>query len=820
MSTYATSTVKLYYVSTSARWDLLPNKLFVIEDIESYLATKTVKTVLLFQYIKQELETSITVDLSQTYAEPLSTSYKYVSIKNSDTNKTYYYFVKNVYWRSKSSVRFDLVMDVLNTFKENTDYTFKENTRVIREHKDRFIAVNTNIMNFIMSNLNDDTLPNVDDYLIIYTYPDLENLGKIKITAFDQMQETMSGEIIIDSGLTSMPENTNITAYIEDEGNPPIHSFTATVNSYNFDKAYFRKIDYVNENINPLLQCGNSNGVLIQNNKTLLQDDWYLLYRNQNDPSDSLVNPVECYLMPKESKDVIASAITGGKITPSALQESYYYYMDLNTETITLDNGTTLSKSAIYDMCVIIKKNEDNTINVLCVEGTPNAVLSNDVLLVKGSWDCEYLTIDTMPMAYKYSTSRPTGSLNNIYSQMASGTAGQFDNNLNIENINGINDLDRTEAKNIKLIKLPYCPYDFTITSSKIDISNDSNWDCVVLGNLMVLKLNDLSTNLRTTLSLTTSDKEPLPDLKVNINPSINDTRLGDSYESKLYHSEFYRPSYVYDSFTYAVQLEKLNIASYYSSQNFTVYFDMTKTINSRFMFTFNSLVFNLANESYAKYMPIIRNNEEVLYNVPYINYIRNGFNYDVKAKNLSNTSAWAGVALSGVSIGASLLAPTVPLKVAGIVASVVSLAVSFKNAIVSTIQNEESLQRKITETKNQTSSVSGSDDVDLMSIYAENRLKYLVYQPSPVMKEMLYKLFFYGGYYSNRMGLPNHETRVNFDYLEADVSLENIANIPNDCLEELINCFKNGATYIHKTTRANKWDLEQEYENWERSLL
>lgn len=817
MSTYATSTVKLYYVSTSARWDLLPNKLFVIEDIESYLATKTVKTILLFQYVKHALEISITVDLSQTYAEPLSSSYKYVSITNNDTNKTYYYYVKNVFWRSKSSVRFDLVMDVLNTFKENTDYTFKENTRIIREHKDRFILhEDTSIITLTCEVLNEDWYPDVNDEPTIETYPEAVEIAQAQVLEADTQTSIWVLKLNVFRGdLSGLQTGDKINIISENNENAIVE-----VESVETQKEYFRKIDYVNENINPLLQCGNSNGVLIQNNKTLLQDDWYLLYRNQDDPSDSLVNPVECYLLPKESKDVIASAITGGKITPSALQESYYYYMDLNAETITLDNGTTLSKSSLYDMCVIIKKNEDNTINVLCVEGTPNAVLSNDVLLVKGSWDCEYLTIDTMPMAYKYSTSRPTGSLNNIYSQMASGTAGQFENNLSIENINGINDLDRTEAKNIKLIKLPYCPYDFTITSSKIDISNDSNWDCVVLGNLMVLKLNDLNTNLRTTLSLTTSDKEPLPDLKVNINPSIDDTRLGDSYESKLYHSEFYRPSYVYDSFTYAVQLEKLNLSSYYASQSFTVYFDMTKTINSRFMFTFNSLVFTLANESYAKYMPIIRNNEEVLYNVPYINYIRNGFNYDVKAKNLSNSSAWAGVGLSGISIGASLLAPTVPLKVAGVVASVVSLAVSFKNAIASTIQNEQSLQRKITETKNQTSSVSGSDDVDLMSIYAENRLKYLVYQPSPVMKEMLYKLFFYGGYYSNRLGLPNHETRVNFDYLEADVSLENIGNIPNDCLEELINCFKNGATYIHKTTRANKWDLEQEYENWEVSLM
>ena len=252
-----------------------------------------------------------------------------------------------------------------------------------------------------------------------------------------------------------------------------------------------------------------------------------------------------------------------------------------------------------------------------------------------------------------------------------------------------------------------------------------------------------------------------------------------------------------------------------------TIYFDMTKTINSRFMFTFASYKLRNANESYAKYMPIARNNEEVLYNVPYINYIRSGFNYDVKSKNISNASNWLGAGLSLTGAAVSLLAPTAPLKVLGVATSLISMAMTTKNAITSTIQNEQSIQRKLQEQKMQTASVSGSDDVDLMSIYAENRLKYLVYEPNEVMKNMLYNLFYYAGYASNRLGLPNHNTRINFDYLEADVSIEKIANIPDDCLNELINAFKNGVTYIHKTTRTTKkWDFAQEFENWEASLF
>ena len=143
----ATSTVTLYYVSSTSEWELIPSRLLKVDSIADYLALKTKRTINNFQYIKPELETAITVDLSQIYASPLMPSYKYVAIHNSDdtTGKVYYYFVKNAVWRSKTAVRFELVMDVLNTFTEGSDFTFKETTKISREHKDRYVAGNISV---------------------------------------------------------------------------------------------------------------------------------------------------------------------------------------------------------------------------------------------------------------------------------------------------------------------------------------------------------------------------------------------------------------------------------------------------------------------------------------------------------------------------------------------------------------------------------------------------------------------------------------------------------------------------------------------------
>ena len=71
-------------------------------------------------------------------------------------------------------------------------------------------------------------------------------------------------------------------------------------------------------------------------------------------------------------------------------------------------------------------------------------------------------------------------------------------------------------------------------------------------------------------------------------------------------------------------------------------------------------------------------------------------------------------------------------------------------------------------------------------------------------------------------MGVPTHNNRVNFDYLECDAILESItSNMSDDILTELVNAYKTGVTYIHETSRSeDKWDIEQKYENWEVDIL
>ena len=828
------ATVKLYYTDqvvtvplTNRHWELNPGNLFVVDNIEDYLATKSFKSVTL-QYIKNELELAITIDNSQLNAQPKKINFRYVSIQNEGETDIYYYFVKNVVWRSKSAIRLELVMDCLNTFKEGTAYTFKENTKINREHKDRFYVKETKRTATVLM-----TRPSYIGTLNQYdsVYFNTEQGGTVFTGTIEEI-DTDQDEVVIKITSTESDESimTEIINGIQDYfeiskvGTPGIY--------IRFDlereddvvlehhKQYYNVIDYVNENINPLLIKKYSPTSVEKTG--ILQQNWYLLYRNVNDPDpNEYVNPVECYLIPEEETPTDSGYIEDSRLIPSFLEEGKtYIFLIASGESATLSNGYVCNyESGQYNRLVVTKAG--NKINAMFCKRPVGAAVGNyEWEIVRQYDDIDYVTFSALTVPYNVYTN-PTIDAIVIQNTSFSYT---FTNSTSSNNVDGIDKLDRVDAKNIKVIKLPYCPYNFTVSGGQLKISGSDDWEFASFTQSTggVFYALHLLSNVKLQGDISANNTNPFDKLtRSPLYPSIGDTR---TYEDpKLLHSEFYAPTFVYDSFSLRIDLEKCDLAWYIENgTNNTIKFTMTSTINSKFLFTFSSYHSDKSESNFYNVIPVARNNEMVLYNVPYINYIRTGYQYDIKNKNISNISNAIGLGLSAASIGASLLAPTVPLKVAGVVASMVSLAMSVKSTIVSTMQNENSIQQKLQQTKNQAASVSGSDDVDLMTEYCGNRLLYMVYEPNPIMKALINDLFFYAGYRSDRMGLPNHNTRVNFDYLECEAQFENLGSIPSNCLEELVNAFKNGVTYLHKTTRSGlaKWDFKQEYENWENSLI
>lgn len=828
------STIKLYTsqkqgVSTTS-WKLIASKLFKIDNIASYLAQFTPVTITKFKYTKQGLEISIKIDASQANAQPNSDlGYKYVSIQNDNENIAYYY-VKKTTWRSENTIQLDLVMDVLNSLNEGSDYVFKANTRITREHKPRYIAQSFSITIFNYSpegsygtiNLYDEVYFGYIDgegdeqWLCkgVITRYDSDIHLELNISSLSSIKEIVKREVEASRDFIISP-NADFENYLE-------FSFT----EYVFDGSLYRKIDYVQENINPLLICKDYKGKNIEDVGDLNQN-WYLLYRNTNNPDpDDLTNPVECYLIPEKAVNVTSGSIIASKVYPENLKEGYWYYCKcyingVRNIQLTFSNGYTSHNSGTQDHIVMMRRIGDR------IEAREYSVALGAVFQYPLQTGLLFITLGSLPCPYIISpyqlNNAELSSSNTFLNEQYWNTAGTPAVTGNVNNI------DRTDPKNIKLIKLPYCPYTFAYDENNNYINLEgSQWTYVSLHQadtteIACLKLDDLNTKLMNSLI---GPEEVLAPLAYGI--SLGTIGIGDlrsRIDSKLFNSEFYQPKLCYDSFVYTFELEKLTLSHYISADNRKLVLDfvMTRTINSKFLFRVVDYTSDKAESNYPDVLCIGRNNEEVLYNSSYVNYIRTGFNYDVKAKNISNASQWIGVGASGLATVASLALPSIPLKIAGIVGSLVSMAMSVKSAVVNTINNEQSLKQKILQEQNRTASVVGSDDVDLMSEYTGNRLKYIVYEPNDIMKAMLNDLFYYAGYSSNRMGIPNHNTRVNFDYLECEAELVSAgANVPQEILDELKNCFKVGVTYIHQTDRLgeNKWDIDQVFENWEKELL
>lgn len=124
----ATSTIKLYNIGFGIDQNAK------LDSISDYLNTLTPYVINDFQLVKHDLDIFIKVNLNQSQA--FQSSYNYVSIKNSDISRTYYYYIIKTEWVAQSTVRFHLSIDDLNTFGDLLVFTSK--TAIQREHKDRF----------------------------------------------------------------------------------------------------------------------------------------------------------------------------------------------------------------------------------------------------------------------------------------------------------------------------------------------------------------------------------------------------------------------------------------------------------------------------------------------------------------------------------------------------------------------------------------------------------------------------------------------------------------------------------------------------------
>lgn len=406
--------------------------------------------------------------------------------------------------------------------------------------------------------------------------------------------------------------------------------------------------------------------------------------------------------------------------------------------------------------------------------------------------------------------------------------------------VTNFDSIDRTQSKIIKIMLLPYAPFKYTISDftyedihlkainvqggQGLTLNNDSSpiyRDAIphrfVLYDWQAINIHNNIINI------------PFLDESIyqDIYKNEYDTYADIDFESKIYNNKFYNYSILYDNniynFDWSTYIPKyLTLSTYDVSLNID-FMVSTNTANV-FAFKFDFVQNNLKLErdylisNYDNYLIISRNNDVLLYNDEYLNYMRNGYNYDIKSKQIQEKNAWISTIAQSSSALSRGIATGNPVAIG---TSLVSATASILTNINQQEANENQIAKTIAQKKAQGVNLEGVSDVALLEYMNLNELKYIKYRVSYEIRQMLFNLFHRYGYATDTYDIPNFDSRRSFNYIECDPRFDNEDNVfMREYLDDIKALFKQGVTIYHKfrieENEPQIFDFEQIYENFE----
>ena len=787
--------------------NLDPTRNMVVENISEYLAScQEVYVDNNFQFIRPALQQTIKINASMFYNDiSLIKIANFLSITEKATDNanaevvTYYYFIMNAEWLADGTCRLTIALDTLNTWWNDITTNLNDRTHVTRQHKDRFVKHAQNTQNLEYSFDGSFVQYTPSAYDVYVTLQDNAWVG-----ASSASINTMTNNR---SDLTGTYQRLN-EVFDSDTGE---YSFTlryyGSINSnskitisgkirVSFPDVYLRVIDKFSEGLQPVV-FGENKGTVEQDNS------WYLVY---------LENKLEA--CPKTAVRIKVPGKQTYEKTDFTVNHYYYIVPDYTDSdyvycTITTNTGSQYQAWTRGDLRNIIRfQCTSSGFRIQSGQRMKNAAVPDVAFGI--TWEeCTSLTINAEDSVRLFDGTVATNNINTIYSlpQITKTVASSN------QDIYSIDSLDRTDSKLVKIIELPYAPFAGNVADG---------WSYDSATHMLQANFN---INLQSQIE---AEFNPFQDLKVDLS-NISDRDSHDANnESKLYHSDFYQPKFVYDSFSKTFALERTNADLSATILPLKINFKATNTINSRFLFDFTQ--YNTdgnALEDYENILVVNRNNELPIYNQAYFDYLRTGYNYDVKARNAQIGSAVGSAAVSLAGSAASIgIAATIggsSGSVAGPIGMAVGAAVGLIGAIISISTQAQlqanSIQQKEAQYANQAMSVRGSDDVDLLNYYSGNKAKMMLYKPSNQMYEAIYNLLRLTGYACDDYTTPVFNSRIWYNYVQCEPVFSDENNtVYNNFLDDIKARFQVGVTVFHE--RNNYWDLEQDRENYERQLF
>ena len=224
--------------------------------------------------------------------------------------------------------------------------------------------------------------------------------------------------------------------------------------------------------------------------------------------------------------------------------------------------------------------------------------------------------------------------------------------------------------------------------------------------------------------------------------------------------------------------------------------------------------------------------NEIPVYNSDYINYMKNGYNYDKESIARQTTKGAVGIAtgIGGAALGAALGGPVGAAAIVSMGASAIN---QMNSLIISKIQAEANLAYKVNSYKNSKTAVSAISDLELRHEYEADALYFRKYHVSSSLKNLIYDYWRLFGYKYNEYGNPYTLVNANKRYWYNYIKLGSVEFKPefikkyskySDIMDDYKNKLLEGITIyraqLTSTPAVYESDFEQNYENFEDGIV
>lgn len=306
-------------------------------------------------------------------------------------------------------------------------------------------------------------------------------------------------------------------------------------------------------------------------------------------------------------------------------------------------------------------------------------------------------------------------------------------------------------------------------------------------------------------------------------------------FDPKEFSSEFFQLTLIYDTSSLPIRLEEWSMGSTWLP-DCVASISYSLDMSGQFFFSVDieGATRRFRDNAFDTILQVDRGNKESFFTSDYLYYMRNGYNYDVKAMNLATASRWTNFALNTASaVGSTAVGVATGniVTTAQGVGQAMGVATNLANAIIGQISAQNEFDRKINSVASQAMQVSDVSANDLFRMYQGSEFPFFVqYRPRQTIIDLVDDLFFYYGYTRsetlgrvakdfNTFRATAMESRYWFDFIEMTIEwLPSACYLDSDILEAIRARFAEGVTIFHYASdgKSNTYDFSQKYENWE----